>query len=275
MKKISLVLLSFFLFTTLSFTQEIIVPRLTSPVMDLAQLMTEDERQILEKQIREIHNSNGPQIQVLTVKNLQGYTIEEFSIRVAEEWKIGDKDLDNGIIITVAKKERKARIEVGNGIEGELTDFTSSNIIQNYMIPNFKNSDYASGLQAAIDQISYIFDVNIEGEKIHKSYRESSSNNDSLKFFILMFLFICFVFEFLIDNFIKRFITLLVIGFALFFLVTNDVFLTSALSIILPIFVSLKNSGGGTGGSGSSFGGGSSWSGGGGGFSGGGSSGSW
>ena len=105
---------------------ELQLPNLSSPVMDLAGLMSEADKKDLSDLAYEIYAHNGPQITVLTVPDLQGYPIEEFSIRVAEKWQLGTKEKDNGLLVVISKQEREMRIEVGNGIEGEVTDYDTA-----------------------------------------------------------------------------------------------------------------------------------------------------
>ena len=96
---------------------------------------------------------NLPQIVVLTIPTLAGENLEEFSIKVAEAWKIGQKGLDNGAILLIAKQERKIRIEVGRGLEGKLTDLVSGRIIRGVISPKFKQGDFEGGIAAGVSAV--------------------------------------------------------------------------------------------------------------------------
>ncbi|MCO4755328.1 MAG: TPM domain-containing protein, partial [Bacteriovoracaceae bacterium] len=135
------------------------IPRLSSPVVDTAGLFTRQEQASLAAKIRKIHTSGGPQLQILIVESLEGLAIEEYSIKVAEQWKIGNKQRGDGVIILMSTQDRQVRIEVGEGAEGELTDVDSHQIIQQVMIPNFRSGKFHAGFSQAIDTIAAEFGV--------------------------------------------------------------------------------------------------------------------
>lgn len=296
------------------FAKDVKIPNLSSPVVDKANLLSFAERNMLQKKIKTIFNNGGPQIQILTVENLQGLEIEEFSIRVAESWKIGSKEVGNGVIITVAKEERKVRIEVGDGIEGDLTDYKSNQIIQNHMIPYFKKGNYAQGLKTAIfhiDKVLLSSSSTTGGVKVIRS----STKDFLLKLCIgiVIFIIMFFILDQKIESPAKKILSQMGLCFIIIYIATLSFLVTLVLSIMLPSLLSIKtysdrnpypntdtmitssNQYGNekialaiqildillsSGGRGGGFGGGGSgsgggWSGGGGGFSGGGSSGSW
>ena len=122
------------------------VPALTSRVNDYADMISQATERQLEQSLQAFESSQSTQIAVLTVPSLQGESIEDFSIRVAEAWKIGQKDLDNGAILLIAKKERKIRIEVGYGLEGRLTDLVAGRIIRQVITPAFQTGDFDKGV---------------------------------------------------------------------------------------------------------------------------------
>ena len=134
-------------------------PTLTSPVVDEANLLTSTEQKQLVNQIKSIHRQNGPKIQIITVDNLQGLTIEDFSIKLLEQWRTQNQNLSNGVIITVAKKERATRIEVGKEIKSKLTDHKTFEIINKLMLVEFKNGRFHAGLQNAIWAIASEFNI--------------------------------------------------------------------------------------------------------------------
>ncbi|HZJ38023.1 MAG TPA: TPM domain-containing protein, partial [Chthoniobacterales bacterium] len=108
------------------------VPPLRGRVNDYAGVMSQDQVRMLESQLAQFEQETGHQIAVLTIPTLDGEDIEGFSIRVAENWKIGKKGFDNGVILLVAVKDRKLRLEVGYGLEGVLPDAIADRIIRDY-----------------------------------------------------------------------------------------------------------------------------------------------
>lgn len=129
------------------------VPPLRGRVNDLAGIIQANRAQYLDYRLAKFESETGHQIAVLTIPSLEGDTLEDFSIRVAETWKIGQKDLDNGVILLWAQKERKIRIEVGYGLEGVLPDAVASRIIREVIAPRFRDADYTGGIEAGITSI--------------------------------------------------------------------------------------------------------------------------
>jgi uncharacterized protein len=131
------------------------IPALKGYVNDYGNMMSLSVRSKLTKELKEFERTDSTQVVILTIPSLEGQTIEEYSIRVAETWKIGQKGRDNGIIFIVASQERKIRIEVGRGLEGRLTDLTAGRIIDLVVKPRFKRGDFnggfVSGVAALID----------------------------------------------------------------------------------------------------------------------------
>lgn len=107
----------------------------------------------LEQSLRTFEDSTSNQLAILTVPSLEGESIDQFGIRVAEAWKLGTADRDNGVILLIAVEDRKMRIEVGQGLEGPLPDAICNRIIRNEMAPAFRRQDYDDGVVAAIDGI--------------------------------------------------------------------------------------------------------------------------
>ena len=129
------------------------VPPLQGYVNDYGQVLSVRARQHLEESLAAFERSDSTQVVVLTVPSLEGEDIEGFSIRVAEGWKIGHKGKDNGVILLVAKQERKVRVEVGRGLEGKLTDLVSGRIIRGEIVPRFKQGDFDGGTIAGVSAI--------------------------------------------------------------------------------------------------------------------------
>ena len=136
------------------------VPRLQGRVNDYAELLSPATEASLESVLKSLESSDSTQIVVLTIGSLQGDSLEEFSLRVVEDWKIGQQGLDNGVLLLVVRDDRKIRIEVGYGLEGKLTDMTAGRIISNVMVPRFRQGDFNQGI---IDGVGAIV-MTVRGE---------------------------------------------------------------------------------------------------------------
>jgi len=145
--------LAFLVSRPLSFVNEALaveVPPLKGYVNDYANMISPAIRTKLTNELKEFERTDSTQIVILTIPSLEGQTIEDYSIKVAETWKIGQKGRDNGIIFMVANKERKIRIEIGRGLEGRLTDLTAGRIIDLVVKPRFKRGDFNGGFVAGV-----------------------------------------------------------------------------------------------------------------------------
>jgi uncharacterized protein len=129
------------------------LPALQGRVNDYAGVLSPATVGELERVLADFERSDSTQVVVLTIPTLGGESLEEFSIRVAEAWKIGQQGLDNGAILLIAKAERKIRIEVGRGLEGKLTDLVSGRIIRGDITPRFKGGDFDGGVIAGVNAI--------------------------------------------------------------------------------------------------------------------------
>lgn len=138
------------------------VPPLSGRIIDLSATLKGDELNRLETRLREFEDRRGSQIAVLIVPTTQPEAIEQYAIRVAEQWKIGRKKVDDGAILVVAKNDRALRIEVGYGLEGALNDATSKRIIEDIIVPLFKGGDFYGGIDAGVTAMSRV----IEGERL-------------------------------------------------------------------------------------------------------------
>jgi len=126
------------------------VPSLKARVNDYADMLSSSTEGQLDLLLQDLEASDATQIVVLTIPSLDGDSLEDFSMRVAEQWKIGQKDLDNGAILLIAKADRKLRIEVGYGLEGRLTDLMAGRIISNIIVPHFKAGQIDQGVIAGV-----------------------------------------------------------------------------------------------------------------------------
>lgn len=143
------------LFISLSVTATDI-PFFTGRVNDYAGILSPETIQQLSDSLKLHDEQTGNEIVVLTISSLEGENIEDYSNRVFNEWKLGKKDLNNGLLLLIVPEERKLRIEVGYGLEGKMTDLMSKRIILEDITPYFKEGNYNAGVQAGISQIIYV-----------------------------------------------------------------------------------------------------------------------
>ncbi|WP_201760008.1 TPM domain-containing protein [Bradyrhizobium sp. AC87j1] len=141
-----------------SASADVAVPQLTGRVVDQTGMLSSSDLASLSQKLREFETRKGSQIAVLIVPSTQPETIEQFSIRVAEAWKIGRKRVDDGAILVVAKNDRHLRIEVGYGLEGALTDVTSRRIIDEIITPKFRTGDFGGGIADGVDRMIRVID---------------------------------------------------------------------------------------------------------------------
>jgi uncharacterized protein len=130
-----------------------VIPPLTSRVTDETGTLTSDQVASLEQTLREFEAKRGTQLSVLIVPTTAPETIEQYSIRVVDQWKLGRKNVDDGALLLVAKNDRALRIEVGYGLEGVLTDATCNRIINETIVPRFRNGDFYGGITAGLDSM--------------------------------------------------------------------------------------------------------------------------
>jgi len=221
-----------------AYSKTLEIPFLSGPVIDQAQVLSASDEAQLADQIRGLKNSI--QFQIWTIPSLQGESIEGLSIRAADQWKLGTTSKDNGVLIVLALEDRQVRIEVGQGLEGDIPDVLAGRIIDGWMTPSFRAGNYLEGFQNAIRSIQRL----ASGQELpNKPHRKDVPSQ-------LLF-------------------NLLFIVLMLGLLVLRMIFPTRFRGYSHRRYGSWG--GGGFGG----FGGGGGWSGGGGGFSGGGATGRW
>jgi uncharacterized protein len=128
-------------------------PKLTGRVVDEAHLLSPEQTAALDAKLAGLETQSQRQMVIATIPDLEGYEIEDYGYRLGRAWGIGDKQRNDGILLIVAPKEHKVRIEVGYGLEGIITDALSSVIISREVVPRFKAGDYPGGIAAATDQL--------------------------------------------------------------------------------------------------------------------------
>lgn len=158
MRAVKAILLALLLGWAFSVLADVPVPQLTGRVVDRTGTLSSGDIASLSQKLSDFEARKGSQIAVLIVPTTDPETIEQFSIRVAEAWKIGRKKVDDGAILVVAKNDRHLRIEVGYGLEGALTDVTSRRIIDEVITPKFREGDFAGGIAAGVDRMMRVVD---------------------------------------------------------------------------------------------------------------------
>ncbi len=153
--------------------QDVPVPPLKGRVTDLTGTLDARQTDALEDRLRAFEEKEGSQIAVLIIPTTQPEAIEQYSIRVVEQWKLGREDVDDGALLLIAKQDRALRIEVGYGLEGALTDATSKRIIAEIITPYFRNGDFYSGIRAGVQAMMKV----IKGEPLPAPAPESQDDD--------------------------------------------------------------------------------------------------
>ena len=262
-------------------------------VIDEASLLQVNELEELSQIIVRIQKTTGAQVGLLILQSLNGDAIENVSIKVAEEWKLGDEKLDNGLLIVMSPSDHKIRLEVGYGLEDKVTDYESSMIIRNIIRPAFKEGAYFLGLKMCLNEIEAKLSGKVSEED--KKYLIKKRRSNQMQSGFLLALIGLVIVSIIAHQFFKNkpaisgiitgassaglgvlaLGTFSFVAILLFFIIG---FVVGLVGIHNILFALMQGSSHGGRRGGGSYGGGSSggnWSGGGGGFGGGGSSGDW
>jgi uncharacterized protein len=137
---------------------EVAVPPLTARVIDLTGTLAPTERDQLEAKLAALEQRKGSQLAVLLVPTTAPEAIEQYGIRVADAWRLGRKGVDDGLLLLVAKDDRAVRVEVGYGLEGPIPDATANRVIDEFILPRFRQGDYAGGIGAGVDRLIGLVD---------------------------------------------------------------------------------------------------------------------
>jgi uncharacterized protein len=263
-------------FAALIATADVAVPPLQGRVTDLTSTLDTGQRAALETKLAAFEQRKGSQIAVLLVPTTQPETIEQYGIRVAEQWKLGRKGIDDGALLLIAKNDRALRIEVGRGLEGVLPDAIAKRIIAEDITPLFRSGDFNAGIHAGVDRMIKV----VDGEPLpppRAVNRGASSEfqfNDVLVWGGLLAVFIGGILRRLFGKFFGSVLTGgLAAGAAIFLGATVAIGAIAGVVVFVISLMGISFIGGG--GSGGWSSGGGSWGGGGGGFGGGGASGRW
>jgi len=168
-------------------------PKPPRMVNDLANMLTSQEENYLERKLRGYYDSTSTQIAVVTVNTLDGYPIADYSFELGEQWGIGQKGKDNGILIMISLKERKMFIATGYGLEDVIPDATAKQIVENILRPSFKQKQFLAGLNKATDIIIGLASGKFTADQV-KSLKRGRRKASPVKFLFLI-LIILFIFK--------------------------------------------------------------------------------
>lgn len=279
-------LLSCLALVTASWAQDLVpVPALKARVTDLTASFTPDQAGRLEQKLAGFEARKGSQIAVLIVPTTRPETIEQYSIRVAEQWKLGRKGVDDGALLLVAKDDRALRIEVGYGLEGVLPDVVAKRIIEDIIVPRFKSGDFYAGIDTGVDAMIKV----VEGEPLPPPQTQwrgpGNVNGGNLHSLFIIGIILVFglggILRAAVGDLPAASVVGGVAGVIAWFLVGSGVIagLAGLLAFAFTLMRGTSGTGrggyGGWGGGGFGGGGGGGFGGGGGGFGGGGASGRW
>ncbi len=178
----------FLFLVSIGFAQQEKFPVLKNYANDFTGTLTPGQLSELDYRLKAFDDSTSNQLVFLMIPTLNGYPLEQYSFETSVKNKIGTKKNDNGVLLLVVKDDHKARIEVGYGLEGALTDALSSSIVRNVMIPYFRQNDYFDGVSAGIDAIV----LATKGE--YKAVKKTSSRDSYSGIFTLLFVLFYFLY---------------------------------------------------------------------------------
>ena len=186
MKKLFLILFSFFSFVLVDAQNVLPKPNPPRLVNDAAGVLSPEQIEILERKLVALDDSTSNQIAVVLIKTLGDYAVEDYAVKLFREWGIGNKKTNNGVLIIAAIDDRKVWIEVGYGLEGAIPDVTASSIYRNELVPEFRQQNYYRGIDNAINALAK---AAVGEYKVKKERKENNGKGGSS---IITFLFILF-----------------------------------------------------------------------------------
>lgn len=249
------------------------VPALSARVIDQTGMLSSSEIASLDQVLSAFEKRKGSQLAVLIVPTTAPESIEQFGIRVAEQWKLGRKKVDDGAVLIIAKADRTLRIEVGYGLEGALTDATSKRIIDGIIVPRFKQQDFYGGVLAGVQSIIAV----VDGEPLPLPAKNEQFSEDDVYQVVPAVFIVALILGGILRSILGRLNGALVTGgfIALVAWFVLGAFSIALLAGFLAFIVAMSGIGIGGRGIGGGRGGGGGFRGGGGGFGGGGASGRW
>ncbi len=267
------------------------IPALDSPVVDTTGTLSAEDKQALQQQALDLQQRKGSQLQILMVASTAPEDIADYSQRVFQQWKLGREKINDAVLIVVAKDDHRARIQTGYGLEGAIPDAIAWRVIQEYMVPKFRQNDFAGGIKDASAQIVKLIDGEALPPPVAQSQRPRDRGANWVGALIAAYIAAMVARALLgwLPSGVRGIGTAVVAG-GVAWLIGGAV-AVAAIGAFLGLFVGLMSAsvsryanqggwggwggGGGFGGGGGGFGGGGGWSGGGGSSGGGGASGSW
>ena len=180
--------------TSATIAHALTFPELTGRVVDEANILDAATRQAITEKLAAVEAKSGDQIVVVTLKSLQGTSIEDYGYQLGRHWAIGQKVRDNGALLVVAPNERKVRIEAGYGLEGALTDAVTRLIIQNAILPRFRANDFAGGIVRGVDDIIQVVGGDAEEYKRRAAQRPEVPRGFNAATLLLVFIVIVVIF---------------------------------------------------------------------------------
>jgi len=251
--------------------QPVPVPPLSGHVIDQTHTLTSEQQATIETALAAFEARKGSQVAVLLIPTTQPETIEQYALRVAEQWRLGRKKIDDGAILVVAKNDRTLRIEVGYGLEGALNDATSKRIIEEVITPKFRQQDFAGGISAGVQRMTSV----IDGEPLPApAVGQSTDPLHDIAWIIVAGAWLGFILRAVLGRFPGSVMTAAIVGAVSWFMVglLSLALIAGGITLLttwIGIAALLRARWGGRGGPGGGF------KGGGGGFGGGGASGRW
>lgn len=254
------------------------IPALSAPVMDLTGTLDPAQVTRLSEKLRQLHEQYGAQMQVLLVPTTQPEDAFSYSLRVVEKWQLGTKDKDDGLLLLIAKNDRKSQLQTGYGLEGVIPDIVAKSLLTDTLAPFLRNNDFAGGIDAVIDAAFQRISGDVTAMPTPK--RKPAQGAPDWMNIVLFGAIAIAVLSNVIGSFPASSLGATAVFLFAWLMIGSSLLFAIALALVTPLLALVFRGsghwgGGGFGGGGFGGSGGGGWSGGGGGFGGGGSSGSW
>lgn len=195
-KKLVIILFSFILLFNLFHNKSYAVVQQTPEfyVNDYANIISDETEQYIININKDLYNKTGAQIVVVSVSSLDGYSIEDYALEVFRSYGIGDKVKNNGVLFLVSVEDRETRIEVGSGLEGRITDGKAGRILDNYVIPYFKDNNWNSGIEngfnAILEEVTSEYDISLDGTTSAVDLNYESEHYENVQYLTAFIVFI-------------------------------------------------------------------------------------
>ncbi len=255
------------------------IPPLTGPVVDLTGTLTPQQTEQLSQKLRSLHARYGAQMQVLMVPTTQPEDAFSYSLRVVEKWQLGSKEKDDGLLLLIAKNDRRTQIQTGYGLEGVIPDIVAKSLLRDTLSPFLKQGDFAGGINAVIDASFQRISGEVTAMPEQQPQRHVRGQQPSWLGPVIFGAIIISILSNIMGGFLASGFGAVGVFLFVWLILGTSLVLAILLALASPLLaLAFRHGGGYYGGGGfggGGFGGGGSWSGGGGGFGGGGASGDW